>query len=957
MRKEKLLTAVVFLCLAFSNQYKEPTRAGQGYPLLWAPDSSFLLLGKPGQETRIGGKVQLLQELYAFYPSLKVSIKLSENAFFPSLSQDGRKLYFLSLSQAGKAANQEMDLKTRKGVIRGESPWPPSPQEFISPDGKHAIFRKGPAVYLKNHLTGEEFPLFYTRYSGSVSWTPDGLKAALIASPEPFKSQLWLVTTSPPGARLLLELEGEVLDGLSIYPDGSFIAFGRCPLGAGTSEMADIWAIDTNGENLRPLIEGPGEDSSPLFSPNGHFLAFRHDGEVVVVEFEKSTDEIPLPPSRLRSFVAPPAEAYPPIPPPSTIRVIHNPNNYYRSDVPPWQVDVFDFETYVKHVVPYEMPALWHMEALKAQAVAARTYGWFFILKNRSLNYDVSDWVDYQVMGPNTHDRSNRAVDDTRGQYIEWKGQPILAEYSAENGSPTLPRYKPGTYDPDPNYPYLSPVHDPVGFGQPRRGHGRGMSQYGAKRWAENYGWGYQQILTHYYTGVNIRKALSSVESGPPLASITQPWSRFYANTNWLLLKANASDEFSGIRAVEFYSGTALLITDTEGIDGWGYLWDISSLPDLKLSEGLELWVKAFDGQGNSSPLESPAKAIIGIDRVEPTATVSISNASVTSLNITLTVTISDANPGEAEGVGISNNWLWEETNFYTQTGRIVTDPNALDGKALQARAKIDPPGAWYGPYTFALEPGYPYRAIFRLKVSNLVTPTEEVAILDVVQNAGIELLGIRRLRGIDFRAPDVYQEFPVDFYYWSKGSAGLEFRLTFKAAADIYLDRVMVTSYPVSSTGEIPWTMTPGEGEKLLWVKAFDKAGNVSPDVTLTVTVKDINPPYRWSELIPSEWITITPPVTLSVQVADDVSGLDPQSGAFRYSLDEGATWSEWLAATVTLTNPLVGVISTSPVPVPVGTSGRVQFRISDRAGLTSESPIYVTKVCWKVFLPLVLR
>ncbi|MCS7287263.1 MAG: SpoIID/LytB domain-containing protein [Anaerolineae bacterium] len=955
MKKEKLLVVIVFLFLAFSDHQSAFIQAGQGFPILWAPDSSFLLIGKPGREIKAGEKVQLLQEIYAFYPDTESYRKISENAFFPYFSPDGQKLSFTSFLGPGEALLQEMNLKTRRVTATARASWPTGPREAISPDGRYAISKKDSAIYLKDFSLKREFLLFQARYAGGVSWTPDSLKAALIASPEPFKSQLWLVTTSPPGARMLLELEGEVLDGPSIYPDGSFVAFGRCPLGAGTIEMFDIWAIEVNGENLRPLVEGPGEDSSPLFSPNGRFLAFRHGGEVLVVEFEKSMGKI-VPPRRPSILsVSALAEAYPPLLPPSTIRVIHNPNNYYRSDVPPWQIDVFDFETYVKQVVPYEMPALWHMEALKAQAVAARTYGWFFIIKNRSLNYDVSDWVDYQVMGPSTHERSNQATDGTRGQYIEWKGQPILAEYSAENSSPTLPRYKPGTYEPDPNYPYLSSVYDPVGFGQPRRGHGRGMSQYGAKRWAENYGWGYQQILTHYYTGVNIRKALASSDTGPPLASITKPWSRFYLNTNWILLQANASDEFSGISAVEFYSGTGLLITDTEGVDGWSYLWDVSSLPDTGLSEGIDLWVRAFDGQGNGSSAERPVRARIGIDRVEPRATVSINSPFVTSLDITLTVTVSDTAPGEVGGVGISNGWLWEERDFYTQTGRIVNDPDALDGKALQAKARTDPPGAWYGPYTFALEPGFPYRAIFRLKVSNPITPTEEVAVLDVVQDAGTKILGIRRLRGIDFKAPDVYQEFPVDFYYWTKGSAGLEFRLAFKSTADIYLDRVLVTSYP-SPAGEVPWRLTYGEGEKLLWIKAFDRAGNVSSDIILTLIV-DFNPPSGWSELIPSGWLSQSPPITLAVQVTDDVSGLDPETGAFRYSVDEGVTWSDWLTASVTLINPLRGMVVAPMVPVPQGTAGRIQFRIADRAGLSSESPIYVTRVYWQTFLPLILK
>ena len=241
------------------------------------------------------------------------------------------------------------------------------------------------------------------------------------------------------------------------------------------------------------------------------------------------------------------------------------------------------------------------------------------------------------------------------------------------------------------------------------------------------------------------------------------------------------------------------------------------------------------------------------------------------------------------------------------------------------------------------------------MKVGSLIT--DEVAVLDVVQNAGTELLGIRRLKGIDFRAPGVYQEFPVDFYYWTRGSTGLEFRLTFRGTADIYLDRVLVTSYTSSAAGEMAWRLAPGEGEKSLWVKAFDRAGNVSPDITLTVTVQDINPPSRWSELIPSGWITHGPPVTLTVQVADDVSGLAPESGAFRYSTDGGVSWSDWLTATVTLTNLLEGTVIAPSVPVPEGNSGRIQFRIADRAGHLSESPIYVVRVLWKAFLPLVLK
>ena len=45
---------------------------------------------------------------------------------------------------------------------------------------------------------------------------------------------------------------------------------------------------------------------------------------------------------------------------------------------------------------------------------------------------------------------------------------------------------------------------DPVGLGMDRNGHGHGLSQWGARRWAGYYGWNAVQIIAHYYTGVEV---------------------------------------------------------------------------------------------------------------------------------------------------------------------------------------------------------------------------------------------------------------------------------------------------------------------------------------------------------------------------------------------------------------------------------------------------------------------
>ena len=103
-----------------------------------------------------------------------------------------------------------MDLKTGKVMAKGEVAWLEVPREALSPNGRYAILKEEAEVYLRDKVSGEKSFLFRARYLGRASWTPDGLKAAVIASPEPFKSQLWLVETNPPKARVLLELEGEV---------------------------------------------------------------------------------------------------------------------------------------------------------------------------------------------------------------------------------------------------------------------------------------------------------------------------------------------------------------------------------------------------------------------------------------------------------------------------------------------------------------------------------------------------------------------------------------------------------------------------------------------------------------------------------------------------------------------------------------------------------------------------
>lgn len=93
-----------------------------------------------------------------------------------------------------------------------------------------------------------------------------------------------------------------------------------------------------------------------------------------------------------------------------------------------------DLEDYVKGVIAGEMPISFEIEALKAQAVAARTYGVKRINKNNK--YDVVDTVLNQVYlddnalrikWGNNYDlymnKIEKAVKETKGEYVDYNGK------------------------------------------------------------------------------------------------------------------------------------------------------------------------------------------------------------------------------------------------------------------------------------------------------------------------------------------------------------------------------------------------------------------------------------------------------------------------------------------------------------------------------------------------------
>ena len=86
--------------------------------------------------------------------------------------------------------------------------------------------------------------------------------------------------------------------------------------------------------------------------------------------------------------------------------------------------------------MPAESPASWPAEALKAQAIAARTYA---ITTAKSADFDHYADTRSQVYGGVGIETAatNAAVADTRGQIVTYQGQPVVTYFFSTSGGKT----------------------------------------------------------------------------------------------------------------------------------------------------------------------------------------------------------------------------------------------------------------------------------------------------------------------------------------------------------------------------------------------------------------------------------------------------------------------------------------------------------------------------------------
>lgn len=171
----------------------------------------------------------------------------------------------------------------------------------------------------------------------------------------------------------------------------------------------------------------------------------------------------------------------------------------------PWVINELLVEDYIKGIK--ETSQISPEEYQKSIAIAARTYALWHLTdatKHAGNNFTVDAVWDQVYRGVSAEElvpSFSKAVDETEGIVITYDDEIAFTTYFAQSDGRTRNSQEVwgGAYR-----PWLVAVADPTNEGLRLWGHGVGMSARGALIMASRYGSSYEEILKHYYSGVEL---------------------------------------------------------------------------------------------------------------------------------------------------------------------------------------------------------------------------------------------------------------------------------------------------------------------------------------------------------------------------------------------------------------------------------------------------------------------
>lgn len=283
-------------------------------------------------------------------------------------------------------------------------------------------------------------------------------------------------------------------------------------------------------------------------------------------------------------------------------------------------VNIVDLETYIKGVVPYEMSSSWPLEALKVQAVCARSYAYINIhsRKHTSSHFDVCNTTDCQAYygaGTNSSsyqatERTDQAVDETAGEYAWYDGQVIEAFYSSSHGGASESVYNVWGTSLE-QYPYLCGVEDPYEADMAsKNSYSSWTVSYTSSELAqrlENYGYdassGIESLtLTYSDLGNVIQVRVNYRDGGSDTIRPSSMRSVFGISSIRFTVNGQAASSGSGTTSS---SGGGLTANGSTSLDSQGTYTVISGSGSLSQA-GLD-GLYAISGSGSITPTEDAA--------------------------------------------------------------------------------------------------------------------------------------------------------------------------------------------------------------------------------------------------------------------------------------------------------------------------------------------------------------
>ena len=156
-------------------------------------------------------------------------------------------------------------------------------QPSWAPDGKRIAFKRSDEVFVRD-VTTADAPLRLTNKAGreenntQPAWTADGASIVFRtnrADPSQNVADIWIMNADGSDERPLLVQPGDQRYP-SMSPDGTRLAY--------TSQNehgnADLWVANADGSGAHFVYDSGQADSSPVWSPDGSKLAFETHGPV-----------------------------------------------------------------------------------------------------------------------------------------------------------------------------------------------------------------------------------------------------------------------------------------------------------------------------------------------------------------------------------------------------------------------------------------------------------------------------------------------------------------------------------------------------------------------------------------------------------------------------------------------------------------------------------------------------